>query len=686
MNRINNYVLNGAIALLSTAGLVACSSSDDVTDAPVNPTYDGKSVKTQFAINIATPVTGNPSTRMSGANTQNGTGALGNTNSFLGMNNILLMPFKSADVLNVTKSDVARTSDTEIDRVISLANIGTTELSGSQSSKVYYDVNIPINTTQFLFYGTGPIGDTNDKRFESGALSVPSNVTNNTLSGKKLSDIKYSLVTCLGVNNGYETKAGQFASFLNDICDASCTFTSSGGTETTYNWNNLSSYSSSSTKFATLHTAYTNFTKIGSTGVRAGSGPAVLYVLQELFDVCQGVLGGSIPTIEPTTSAEEKLAWAIYKKITTNTNIAVTATSGVLAYSNDADKTFPVGTYAIPEGAAQLQWDNSSRFSYVSSAHIGGNEGNTIPKLSFDPNKVTFPAALTYFVNTPARATTKELVNSDWPATVTSWDSAWDGTSGGFNDWTGSVNSNSRTVALQYNINYGVANLATTVQCKEGVTYLVDNSEEVAQETSNRKIKIPTNGFKVTGIIVGGQSQTVGWDFLNPTSNDQKYVIYDKDINGSTGMYAKASTPSATNYTLVFDNYVVGQTGTTAATDQQKVKIAIELENDVEEFYGVDGKIGKNQKFYLVAELDPNATNGVTKTNITWPDDKVSRFPAKSINRVFIQDYTTTAKFTINSLKNAYVTIPDLRASKLQLGLSVDLTWQSGLTFEVPID
>ena len=53
MKRINNYVLNGAIALLSTAGLVACSSSDDVTDAPVNPTYDGKSVKTQFAINIA---------------------------------------------------------------------------------------------------------------------------------------------------------------------------------------------------------------------------------------------------------------------------------------------------------------------------------------------------------------------------------------------------------------------------------------------------------------------------------------------------------------------------------------------------------------------------------------------------------------------------------------------------------
>ena len=54
--------------------------------------------------------------------------------------------------------------------------------------------------------------------------------------------------------------------------------------------------------------------------------------------------------------------------------------------------------------------------------------------------------------------------------------------------------------------------------------------------------------------------------------------------------------------------------------------------------------------------------------------------------RVFVQDFTTTANFTIKSLKNAYVTIPDLRATKLQLGLSVDLTWQSGLTYNVTID
>ena len=212
------------------------------------------------------------------------------------------------------------------------------------------------------------------------------------------------------------------------------------------------------------------------------------------------------------------------------------------------------------------------------------------------------------------------------------------------------------------------------------MTHLEDNANIVAGETTNRQIEIPSNGFKVTGILVGGQSETVGWDFLNPNPSNQTYVVYDKDINGTTGMYATASIPTVTNYTLVFDNFVTG-----TANDQQKVKVAIELENGDEEFYGVDGKIGKNQKFYLVAELNPNAATGISGS-IQWPDADKSNFPAKDINRVFIQDYTTTAKFTINSLQNAYVTIPDLRASNLQLGLSVDLTWQSGLTFEVPIE
>ena len=200
------------------------------------------------------------------------------------------------------------------------------------------------------------------------------------------------------------------------------------------------------------------------------------------------------------------------------------------------------------------------------------------------------------------------------------------------------------------------------------------------------QISIPDAGFKVTGILIGGQSKTVGWDFLDPTQSNQIYTVYD---NALTSISAKRNVASNNNYTLVFDNYVSNPTD----SKQPAVNIALELENGDEEFFGVDGRIAPGQKFYLVAKLDPNdvkdtnnTTGTATTSNVKWPDTDKSRFPARGVNRVFIQDHTTVANFTINSLKNAYVTIPDLRASKLQLGLSVDLTWQSGLTFDVPIE
>ena len=48
-----------------------------------------------------------------------------------------------------------------------------------------------------------------------------------------------------------------------------------------------------------------------------------------------------------------------------------------------------------------------------------------------------------------------------------------------------------------------------------------------------------------------------------------------------------------------------------------------------------------------------------------------------------MQDYMTTATFTLgaNSLKHAYLTVPDLRAGSMTLGLSVDINWSTGLDF-----
>ena len=179
----------------------------------------------------------------------------------------------------------------------------------------------------------------------------------------------------------------------------------------------------------------------------------------------------------------------------------------------------------------------------------------------------------------------------------------------------------------------------------------------------------------------------MNWQFINAGIN-RDYVVYDKKLSDIKAGRNGAS--SAANYTLVFDNW------TSASTGQEPVNVAIELVNTAADFYGVDGIVAYGQKFYLIGQLDP------TGKTISWPtypdsysgaDDTLpksydGRYPVKAgsgNNRVFVQDFTTTANFTIKSLKNAYVTIPDLRASKLQLGLSVDLNWQSGLVFNVDL-
>lgn len=619
MKRINNYVLNGAIALLSTAGLVSCSSSDDVTDAPVNPSYDGKSVKTQFAINIATP--SNSQTRMSADNTQN-------NNNFLGMNSIKLFPFSSDPGKDVNWT-----------RNISLTQIND-GITSDNSSKIYSNVEIPVGTNNFLFYGFGPMGETQEDKFKKGMLTTnfPSEVATAP------SSISASLVPILGTENEMSTIQGYYTTYLNGIKDVN-------------GW--------STTDDISLRNAYDLFITIGSTGVRCGSANAILKTVELLYNL-------AIDRKTASTSTDvQTLAEAIKTAITTTSgDIQVTATARTndathydLSYSGTDDKySFPTNL-GLPEGAAQLEYGESG-FSYKNTPTIGAS-GSILNVYG-----LTYPSSIAYTANTRAKASTEIFEATEWPKTVSDWDdtSKWPSTS----SWTNEVVASTRSVALVNNINYSVASLKTTVKCNEAS--LEDNRANVINDgnPANQTISVPSEGFKVTGVLVGGQPNKVDWQFLD-NGSERSAVIYDKDL---TNIVAESGTESAANYTLVFDNWKNNET-------QDDVLMAIELENNSEsDFYGVDGIILKGQKFYLVAKL---VVSSAGTSSITWPDDDY-RYPKKDITRVFMQDYTTTAKLNINSLKNAYSTIPDLRSVELQLGLSVDLEWKTGLTYDVNID
>ena len=642
MNRINNYVLNGAIALLSTAGLVACSSSDDVTDAPVNPTYDGKSVKTQFAINIATPGSKNQ-TRMTSDNTQM------SGSKFLGMQNIYLFP------LTLESSD-SPNSSTNVSSIIPLGRIDENNndmhIDGSAKDyKVYNDVNVAVGTNNFLFYGEGPSGTDMNSNFDKGTLTA--NVNGKSSVGY----INFKPVQ-IAAQSTYSSIQDEFVSYLNGIVGASYT----DGTTTT-NWNNMGDNLTGDK--AVLKGAYENFIKL-----KAGSAVAILASVQSLYNIVK-------PISDKTSSDAKELANVICTKIlnTDGTNIKLKESSSdptyILSYdSSEKNYTEFPETQGLPQGAMILEYSSTFGFSYkATGANIGATDNN------INVDNIVYPACIEYFVNTPLKATNSDEIT--WPTTASSWDSdSW-------NSWGDVVLPSTRTIALQNTINYGVSSLKTTIKAVTETGLLEDNQNHFYSNLENQQVAVG-NGFTVTGILIGGQPAQVEWNFLSSSDNFNNTVFdrsMPKDENGHIAVIAKNysddNKTSEPFYTLLLDNMLSGENAT-----QKDVNFAIELQNTSNtDFYGVDGVVAAGQKFYLVGKM--SVSDG---QSITFPADSDYRFPGKGTTRIFVQDYTTNLNVTFNSLKNAYVTIPDLRASNLQLGLSVDLTWQSGLTYNVNIE
>ena len=109
------------------------------------------------------------------------------------------------------------------------------------------------------------------------------------------------------------------------------------------------------------------------------------------------------------------------------------------------------------------------------------------------------------------------------------------------------------------------------------------------------------------------------------------------------------------------------------------VPVAVEFKNLSEKtIVGKDNQlIYPNTTFYLVGTLKPN--ENTTQRYSTDANSPV-------IKKAFVQDYVTTANFTVKSFQNAYNYLPDLRVPHLEIGLSVDLQWKTGITFPISID
>lgn len=335
----------------------------------------------------------------------------------------------------------------------------------------------------------------------------------------------------------------------------------------------------------------------------------------------------------------------------------------IIAKCTPISGTFP-RDLSLPDGVVRVTFDDATNgFTFVTAT------AGTTPTSSdlIDYKTVTYPSELAYFVSSPIKtSTTDKSKVSDLPA-YKEWLA---GTANIWNGYDEMVKNNTLFVALQNPVQYGVACLKSSIKCAS--TKLEDNAIAIIGSKSNNFITINDKSFPVTGILIGGQPEGVKWDFEPASSiqpKDFKYTIYDNDMNGGSNFTAKAVDTGTLpyNYTLVLDNKDTSSEG----AKQSNVNVVIELENKAGDFYGADGLIPKGSKFYLAGTLDLSKNN-------TTEDGKV-------LNHVFIKDHTTVANFTIKDLKKAYNCIPDLRTSKINVGLAVDLKWESGITFNVDL-
>lgn len=727
MKKYFNYAFAGAIALAGASGFTACSSDSlsDLSGGNTNPTYDAKSnsVTTQFVLNVAANTNDN-STRVSADIVQKNANFRGMQDAKLiglatGKASTFIAPYNGEE----TQTDW--TTGTKMKaKVYDLGTLyGSTAVDNTgnnnrdESSHRIVELTLPVTTDAMLVYGRAIPHETvaqNGKVTMPASYAAPENIT-------------FGLTSRLEDEDAYTQTCNLAALIFNRIMlseVAAHQLNGTGGAITrneytqkadlpALNWRTIGTMtqvqidalSPLEQKLAIAYKVIRD-TYNDDSSVHSGSAAAICNVIDDIYSIAKETADA-----KATSDAElnaQRLADVIITRIGYYFNRNATPTtfhalgdkdtngSPIRYLINNAGATeaqFASGgkygkvtdtylqgyphAFNIPDGVAQLTFRD---FVEQGSSITGGFEFKTLDNSSslidisstLNPSKYTYPAELLYFDNSLLRVNDNEVAAADYPNGYKVWDeNAWAG-------WTtGPVATTTRSVAVKNNINYGVAMLSTKVTYDGTVG---DNFED--NRPAAEGVKLAEDDIKaltLTGVLIGGQYQNVGWNFIrtDETDDNKNFVIFDNQIaNG-----AIPTPDNVPNYTLVFDNY---------SDDNGNVRVALEFTNNSDkDIYGIGGMIPKGGVFYLAGVLDLSTT---TSQNIEWPTTYYAIPPYTAgggtntdKKRVFIQDFLTNATFKIgrNSLKHAYTTIPDLRASQISLGLSVDLNWRQGLSFDV---
>lgn len=716
------------LGVLALAGTLAACQRETID---VNPNYNPETneVTTQFIVSVSTGQ--NAQTRMTASAVQNNSG-------FRGIEEAKLLTYKTGIAQDDGTTFPYVDGTQEADRLYDLGLLfGSNTLDASknqtESSNRILQLSIPLNTDAVLFYGKALRGASYTQS-SLGAIDYK--------VSKDPSETYFHTVRRIGTEDdvlAYDATARLMIYVINHIIKTAAPSAESFGGYTDLpatSWAGVgAAYKADPNSVCALDqilgNAYVTFTTVGENEYRAGCSSAVMEMIKEMYFVIEAVASRAIPTSKDEANAqrlaimindqinnffsknEETGEWK-YKEISVIKNYLTTnnimtedqwytqfgKTSGSTRTTIARDlNNYPYGSFHIPDGAAQLRFlPATGEFEYKHP-----NDPLVNPHAeSFEPRKYAYPLELMYYVNSGLRVTAKDNVTSlDFPNGVGPWDND------NHERWTNGlwkknrkVTSSTRGVAVRDNINYGVALFETKVAYSN--TQLKDNRKKMTNnEEDDRTFNASEANLQLTGVLVGGINPKADWQFLPIDMSGQPIsdattltygkfdgVIYDDEI-------PDGGIPTITpNYTVVFDNYDASKADNAV---QNHVYVALEFINNGDNFWGRDNIVAKGNKFYLVARLDcaedPTAATQVSKT-VAWPEyyqippiytSGENAGKSKQIPRVFIQDFVTSAVFNIglNSLKYAYVTVPDLRSSQMSLGLSVDLNWLPGFTYDL---
>ena len=298
MRKFQSFAFAGAIALAGVAGFSACSS-DDAAEAPINPTFDGESVKAAFAISLPTTVGGG--TRMSNDETYTG-----DNPTFKGMKNIYLFPFAKTINENVVVNDATSLN------AIKLADFPSFDFATS-NKKIYTDQTFEIGTSHFLFYGENAVNTASGSLTPSYLTTMPA----------KAGDIKFTLSTSYQATS--EPTENAVLKALNDV------------------------YGKLSTSSETGVSALANKMKnedpnaTGTYKAFAGSSTSVLALVEDIYN--------SLDALSQTTVLDDVVATG--KTFTAQKN----TTTNLYELSWVTNPNYPA-CVGLPDGAVCAKWDN----------------------------------------------------------------------------------------------------------------------------------------------------------------------------------------------------------------------------------------------------------------------------------------------------------------------------------------